>query len=266
MAGYFHMYDSISTGPLPTNEETEPLYTVEMNSDPLQHLCLLPIGKTGSGKSSLLNTLLNDNLFKAKSGARSVTDKITERTGIWNIDGDMRKVITVADTPGFGDSMNRDDQFRDAFHTYIGDVGERMGIDAFLLVFQYDSSLNNVMSILESFDSMMDVFEPKTWWDYVVLVFTRVDYYPNLKFPASVLLKKQIISENLILAIQKKFSLKHAPKYAFMSSKPRNCSHAKKGVCDCSAVSKYHLDQMRTLKSRISSLLTENKTKWKPST
>lgn len=111
---------------------------------------------------------------------------------------------------------------------------------------------------------MMTVFEPKTWWDHVILVFTRVDYYPNLKFPASFLYKKQSISEVLIPAIQKKFELRQLPKYAFISSKPRNCSHSKKGLCDCSAVNKYHLDQMKTLKARINTVCVENEAKrWK---
>lgn len=54
----------------------------------------------------------------------------------------MKKIITAADTPGLGDSMHRDQHFQVAFRDYIQDVGHRLGIDAFLLVFQYDSPLN----------------------------------------------------------------------------------------------------------------------------
>lgn len=192
----------------------------------------------------------------------------------------MKKIITAADTPGLGDSMHRDQQFQVAFRDYIQDVGHRLGIDAFLLVFQYDSPLNrykrkqkkahiltiySVMSILEGFHKLMDVFEPKNWWNHVILVFTRVDYYPNLKFPPTVLHKKQSISEVLIHSIQKKYGLNQPPKYAFMSSKPRQCSHAKKGMCDCSAILKYHTDQMKTLKSRISAVVVENEgERWRP--
>lgn len=192
----------------------------------------------------------------------------------------MKKIITAADTPGLGDSMHRDQQFQVAFRDYIQDVGHRLGIDAFLLVFQYDSPLNrykgnmkkvhilticSVMSILEGFHKLMDVFEPKNWWNHVILIFTRVDYYPNLKFPPTVLHKKQSISEVLIPSIQKKYGLDQPPKYAFMSSKPRQCSHAKKGMCDCSAILKYHTDQMKTLKSRISAVLVENEgERWRP--
>lgn len=111
---------------------------------------------------------------------------------------------------------------------------------------------------------MMQQFQPTNWWEHVLLVFTRVDYYPNLKLPSKVALKKQGIIDTLIPTIQKKFDLKTTPKYAFVSSKQPNCSYVKKGHCDCFAAEKYHLDQMRTLKSRINSILTENGKRWTP--
>ncbi|KAI8353317.1 hypothetical protein BD560DRAFT_336761, partial [Blakeslea trispora] len=173
-------------------------------------------------------------------------------------------LITVADTPGFADSMNRDQSFLSVFRDSIQDIGSRLGIDAFLLVFQCNSPTNNIMAILEHFDAMMQPFQPKSWWHYVLLVFTRVDYHPNLKFPPNILSKKQSITESLIPDIQAKFNLPSPPKYAFVSSKPPNCSYSKKGQCDCFAASKYHLDQMRTMKSRINAILTENGKRWMP--
>lgn len=70
-----------------------------------------------------------------------MTDCITERTGVWAID-QMETIITVADTPGFADSMQRDNQFLEVFQEYILNLGGRLGIDAFLLVFQCDSPTN----------------------------------------------------------------------------------------------------------------------------
>jgi hypothetical protein len=54
----------------------------------------------------------------------------------------VETVITVADTPGFADTMQRDLEFLDSFQDYIMDVGTRLGIDAFLLVFQCNSPTN----------------------------------------------------------------------------------------------------------------------------
>ena len=70
-----------------------------------------------------------------------MTDKITERTGVWVIN-QTETMITVADTPGFADSMNRDKQFLSVFRESIQDIGSRLGIDAFMLVFQCNSPTN----------------------------------------------------------------------------------------------------------------------------
>lgn len=48
-------------------------------------------------------------------------------------------MITVADTPGFGDSDGRDPLFQQQIKEYIEDLSDRLGIDAFLLVFKYNS-------------------------------------------------------------------------------------------------------------------------------
>lgn len=125
----------------PTDNNVQQMFITEPDEDPMQHLVLLPLGKTGAGKSSLLNIMLGYDEFKAKAAAKSVTDCITERTGMWTID-QTETVITIADTPGFADSMNRDEQFLSSFQDYILDIGQRLGIDSFLLVFQCDSATN----------------------------------------------------------------------------------------------------------------------------
>lgn len=126
--------------PLPSSDNMVPhMFIAEPDEDPMQHLVLLPLGKTGAGKSSLLNILLGYDEFKAKAAAKSVTDCITERTGVWTID-QTESIITVADTPGFADSMQRDKEFLSEFQNYVEEVGYRFGVDCFMLVFQYTSS------------------------------------------------------------------------------------------------------------------------------
>jgi hypothetical protein len=127
--------------PLSSDSSTQQVFIVEPDEEPMQHLVLLPLGKTGAGKSSLLNLILGYDEFKAKAAAKSVTDCITERTGVWTIN-QSENIITVADTPGFADTMQRDEEFLAVFQDYISDVGIRLGIDAFMLVFQCDSATN----------------------------------------------------------------------------------------------------------------------------
>ena len=132
----------LGTQPIPSSHvDSQQVFIVEPDEDPMQHLVLLPLGKTGAGKSSLLNLIFGYSEFKAKAAAKSVTEHITERTGVWTVDG-SESIITVADTPGFADSMQRDQVFTAVFQKYISDLGHRLGIDSFMLIFQCDSSTN----------------------------------------------------------------------------------------------------------------------------
>jgi predicted GTPase len=69
----FRLYQSLNgNDPIPSNGNEELLFTVEREKKPIQHFVLLPLGKTGAGKSSLLNTMFGIDLFKAKPGARVI--------------------------------------------------------------------------------------------------------------------------------------------------------------------------------------------------
>ncbi|KAI8996933.1 P-loop containing nucleoside triphosphate hydrolase protein [Pilobolus umbonatus] len=257
-----HQYHTLSgLDPLPPSLETETLFVGEPDADPMQHFVLLPLGKTGAGKSSLLNTIFEYDEFIAKPTAMSVTDKITERTGIWTVD-QVESIVTVADTPGFADSKLRDEKFKDDFKIYISDLGSRLGIDSFLLIFQCTSPIRSIMASLESFKQMMENFGNKTWWKYVLLVFTRVDYHP---LPSTKLINaKQTIIDKVIPEIQKTYELEAPPKYAFISSKKNRCSSDILNYCDCRKASEYHLNKKIILKAKIISITKENGGRWKP--
>jgi hypothetical protein len=55
---------------IPSQEAIQQIYIVEPDEDPMQHLVLVPLGKTGAGKSSLLNIMLGYDEFKAKAAAK----------------------------------------------------------------------------------------------------------------------------------------------------------------------------------------------------
>ncbi|KAG0174180.1 hypothetical protein DFQ28_004652 [Apophysomyces sp. BC1034] len=225
------------------------LYTGDEKDAPMPHYVLLPLGKTGDGKSSLLNAMFGYQEFKAASSARSVTSSIAERTGVWNVTkGDA--MITVADTPGFGDSDGRDAVFQGQIKEYIEDLSDRLGIDAFLLVFKYNSP--RIMSVLQKFADMMKDTKPG-WWDHVVLVFTCVDY--NAVQKPQITRKKQYITTQLVAEIKAKFGLAEAPPVAFVSSTTQTlCAFLTgTGDCDCNAAHKHKIDKMRLLKKAIAS-------------
>ncbi|CAO3613649.1 unnamed protein product [Cunninghamella blakesleeana] len=219
--------------------------TGEPDQDTLPHYVLLPIGKTGDGKSSLLNSMFGYEEFKAAATAKSVTDTVVERTGCWTVNK-LNTIVTVADTPGFADSAGRD--FTAAIQNYILDVSDRIGIDAFLLVFQFKSTESVVMNILKAFDKLMEDIEPNNWWDHVVLVFTRFDY---IKEPQTMVKRKTYISTTLSEQIREAFKLEKAPKTVFVSSKNYQCPLLFGKECDCEPVRNHQNTRMRLLKEAI---------------
>ncbi|ORZ21878.1 hypothetical protein BCR41DRAFT_22837 [Lobosporangium transversale] len=61
---------------------------------------LIAIGKTGQGKSSLLNKIMGTSELKASASVRAVTKGIAERTGWGRFEDSRRVLVTLADTPG----------------------------------------------------------------------------------------------------------------------------------------------------------------------
>ncbi|CAO3593766.1 unnamed protein product [Absidia cylindrospora] len=237
---------SLTSTPKPLARQTKSntyLCTGVPDEEPLPHYVLIPIGKTGDGKSSLLNSLFGYQEFKAAAAAKSVTDTVVERTGVWTVDK-MNHVVTVADTPGFADSAGRD--FTMAIQDYIMDVSDRVGIDAFLLVFQLKSQ--QVMSILKAFAELMKDMEPNNWWDHVILVFTRVDYTTE---PQKLIQTKRYITQTLREEIKTTFGLETPPPAVFVSSKVHQCPLLFGKGCDCVEVKFYQNERMRILKETI---------------
>ncbi|KAI8367507.1 P-loop containing nucleoside triphosphate hydrolase protein [Radiomyces spectabilis] len=237
---------------------TTPLAISDARTMSKQHYVLLPLGKTGDGKSSLLNTLFESSIFHAKFGARSVTSTVTECTGIWRLDNNSNSecLITVADTPGFADSEGRDSAFKGQLQDYIRDVSIRLGIDAFLLVFQYTS--NQVMKVIRAFAQVMETMEPKTWWDHTILVFTHVDF--GKRSSQQVSDRKINIKNKLARQIQEEFGLKQPPSIVFFSSN-RTCALdvGNAAICECNLINDYISERMRQLRSAIADCHTKGR-------
>ncbi|KAF9358295.1 hypothetical protein BGX26_002094 [Mortierella sp. AD094] len=139
---------------------------------------LMAIGKTGQGKSSLLNKIMGTRELKASASVRAVTKGIAERSGWGRFEDSRRVLVTVADTPGLADTEGDDEKNIPILKEYIKSVGTRLGVTAFLLVFKIDSGVDMIITILTTFNDIMKDFP--NFWDNVVLVFTGCDYRRNV--------------------------------------------------------------------------------------
>ena len=90
---------------------------------------IMLIGETGVGKSQLGNFLLQKEFFKVGHNKKSETDKISE--GSSNI-GNMR--VTIIDTPGFNDTLGRDEQ---NMNLIVEKFQNDSLIDGMILVYSY---------------------------------------------------------------------------------------------------------------------------------
>ncbi|KAF9978249.1 hypothetical protein BGZ75_010087 [Mortierella antarctica] len=160
-------------------------------------LVLMAIGKTGQGKSSLLNKIMGTNELKASASVRAVTKGIAERTGWGRFEDSRRVLVTVADTPGLADTEGDDEKNIPILQEYIRSVGTRVGVSAFLLVFKIDSGVDMIVTILQAFNEIMKDFP--NFWDNVVLVFTGCDYRRN------VMNTKQLYHEEVQRQLQEHF-------------------------------------------------------------
>ncbi|KAF9435348.1 hypothetical protein BGZ76_006456 [Entomortierella beljakovae] len=163
---------------------------------------LIAVGKTGQGKSSLLNRIMGTKELKTSASVRAVTKGIAERSGWAKFEDNRRYFVTVADTPGLADTEGDDEKHIPLLKEYISSVGSRIGVTAFLLVFKIDSSVDIVMTILKTFNEIMEGFPDV--WDNIILVFTGCDYRRDI------LATKQLLHSELRHQI-KQHILDHLP-------------------------------------------------------
>ncbi|KAI8330059.1 hypothetical protein BC941DRAFT_456925 [Chlamydoabsidia padenii] len=117
---------------------------------PTEPITLMVLGKTGDGKSSLLNDVLGHEVFKQKASVKSQTQQVVEKEGFWAplhpyLHGKQTFgcMVHVYDTPGFGDSLLRDDQFL----VMIKQCIQATRIHCFLLVFKVTTRSQHKSSV-----------------------------------------------------------------------------------------------------------------------
>ncbi|PAA82574.1 hypothetical protein BOX15_Mlig012322g3 [Macrostomum lignano] len=142
--------------------------SADQPQDSSQITTVVLMSKTGSGKSSLANTLLNEKSFEVGNGMRSQTKQC---------EAQMRTVrgrsLLVVDTPGTMDSKDVNMPQGELLRTLNKCP---CGVDAFLVVARADVRFTN--EECQAIRQTVEVFGPESC-KRAIVVFSRGDHFDN---------------------------------------------------------------------------------------
>jgi len=133
------------------------------------------VGATGAGKSSIANSLLgcdpqgSECMFEVCSTAESCTTHTTLGTGPWLGSGQN---FTVVDTPGFGDSEGRDQEF-------IVEMMDVLSEDLHytnLIMLTLEGSQPRFGEPLYDMLRQMTTIFGDSWWDFMIVGVSKWSY------------------------------------------------------------------------------------------
>ena len=129
------------------------------------------VGKTGNGKTTLLNAIFGKEVGKADSSGQSVT----QESKVYYYKSTNGKVITLIDTPGLGDSNKTfkediDDQHLQGITKVISDEKIHIKGILFLVNFQRKRFDADEQAALLNYNR---IFPLKNFWKQLVVIFTH---------------------------------------------------------------------------------------------
>ncbi|XP_060887022.1 GTPase IMAP family member 7-like isoform X2 [Labrus mixtus] len=125
---------------------------------------LVILGKTGSGKSSLVNTIFGEDMCKINHTSKSETSECKAATKC--VDG---KSLTLIDTPGFFDTDMSEDDLKPEILRCI--VESAPGPHAFLIVFKVDKFTKHEQEVITK---IKEYFSEEAF-KFATVVFTHGD-------------------------------------------------------------------------------------------
>ncbi|XP_073331182.1 protein mono-ADP-ribosyltransferase PARP14-like [Pagrus major] len=126
------------------------------------------LGKTGSGKSNLANTIFGEKLFTTNHSPNSGTSECQAETK--SVNG---RSITLIDTPGFFDAARSEEDLKPEIVSCITECSP--GPHAFLIVLKVEKFTEHEQAVI---DKICQYFS-KDALKYAVIVFTHGDQLPK---------------------------------------------------------------------------------------
>ncbi|RUS20854.1 hypothetical protein BC937DRAFT_94201, partial [Endogone sp. FLAS-F59071] len=169
---------------------------------------LMVLGKSGEGKSSLLNAILGEDVFRAKMSVSEVTKMVESHCGRW-LGHPEYTAVKCVDTPSFAGQLadrTRVAQIRNFLEECMN------GVDAFLVVikvthYRYDASIQATLKVYET------ILTP-SFWQNAILVFSHADPETAPTWSDSQPYFKEFAKQ-----IAKQFRLSQPPPICFASDK-----------------------------------------------
>ena len=160
------------------------------------------VGKTGAGKSTLINVLLGEEKCKVERSA----DRVTTDTTTYYHKLKSGKMITVLDTPGLCDPNKINNENTDNIHLKgIKDVIMKESIQIkgiiFLINFQNERFDSSEQDALINYNS---IFPLENFWKHVLVIFTHYFQDPDGDSVEEMKKEKDKSNRDILINVMKK--------------------------------------------------------------